>query len=100
MRRAQRLPLHPHNAPLQIWLELGAVGWLLMAGLVAAALLAVARGLRAGDTLAWAYGVALLGFLAVGALISVSEVPRVMLLALLSVVMPLILWTNRRTDTL
>lgn len=93
-------PWHIDNLYLDLWLELGAVGWLLMAGLVAAALLAVARGLRAGDTLAWAYGVALLGFLAVGALISVSEVPRVMLLALLAVVMPLILWTNRRTDTL
>lgn len=32
--RAQRLPLHPHNAPLQIWLELGAVGALLAAGLL------------------------------------------------------------------
>lgn len=34
--RAQLLPLHPHNAALQIWLELGAVGavlasWLLVA---------------------------------------------------------------------
>lgn len=35
----QRLPLHPHSAPLQIWLELGAVGMaiglLLLAGLLA-----------------------------------------------------------------
>ncbi len=93
-------PWHIDNLYLDLWLELGAVGWLLMAGLVAAALLAVARGLRAGDALAWAYGVALLGFLAVGALISVSEVPRVMLLALLAVAMPLVLWTNRRTELL
>ena len=34
--RAQRLPLHTHNAPLQIWLELGAVGAVLAAMLVLA----------------------------------------------------------------
>jgi O-antigen ligase len=35
---AQRLPLHTHNAPLQIWLELG------LAGALAAAALALAMG--------------------------------------------------------
>lgn len=30
------LPLHPHNAPLQYWLELGAIGAILAAALVAA----------------------------------------------------------------
>lgn len=30
----ERMPLHPHNGPLQIWLELGAVGAVLAAGLV------------------------------------------------------------------
>ena len=34
--RAQRLPLHTHNAPLQLWLELGAVGAALGAALVLA----------------------------------------------------------------
>ena len=29
-----RMPLHPHNAGLQIWVELGAVGGLLFAGMV------------------------------------------------------------------
>ncbi len=37
---ARRLPLHTHNAALQIWLELGLVGALLGAALGAAALLA------------------------------------------------------------
>lgn len=41
--RAQRLPLHTHNAALQIWLELGAVGALLAAALV------LALGWRATD---------------------------------------------------
>ena len=34
--RAQRLPLHTHNAGLQIWLELGVVGALLAAALILA----------------------------------------------------------------
>lgn len=40
------LPLHPHNAPLQYWLELGAVGAVLAAALVAA------LALRTGGSLA------------------------------------------------
>ncbi len=32
---AERIPLHPHNAPLQIWLELGALGALAFAALLA-----------------------------------------------------------------
>ncbi len=41
--RAQKLPLHTHNAALQIWLELGLVGAVLAAGLV------LALGWRATD---------------------------------------------------
>jgi len=43
---AEMLPLHPHNAPLQYWLELGAVGALLFAALAAAV------ALRCGGPLA------------------------------------------------
>jgi exopolysaccharide production protein ExoQ len=32
--QAEKIPLHPHNAPLQIWLELGGVGAALMAALL------------------------------------------------------------------
>lgn len=39
----EALPLHPHNAPLQIWLELGAVGALLWAAFLASLLWTVAR---------------------------------------------------------
>jgi exopolysaccharide production protein ExoQ len=39
-RQTQRLPLHPHNAALQVWLELGLVGAVLAAALAAAAFLA------------------------------------------------------------
>ncbi len=37
------LPLHPHNAPLQLWLELGVPGAVLLALLAANAWLAVGR---------------------------------------------------------
>ena len=40
---ASWLPLHPHNAPLQLWLELGVPGAVLLALLAAYAWLALAR---------------------------------------------------------
>lgn len=40
-RAADALPLHPHNATLQIWLELGAVGATLVTALVVVAILAI-----------------------------------------------------------
>jgi len=40
---AQHLPLHPHDAALQIWLELGLPGALILAGVVAWLWLALAR---------------------------------------------------------
>jgi O-antigen ligase len=43
--KMQALPLHPHNAPLQIWLELGLPGALLFALLCGGLLLGVARSL-------------------------------------------------------
>ena len=51
------LPLHPHNAPLQWWVELGAIGALLGA---AAALLAAGALRRIPDPRSAATGVALL----------------------------------------
>jgi O-antigen ligase len=36
--RGERMPLHPHNGLLQIWLELGAVGGVIAAGVAYAAL--------------------------------------------------------------
>ncbi len=40
-RAAEALPLHPHNATLQVWLELGLVGTTLVTALVAVAILAI-----------------------------------------------------------
>lgn len=44
----QLLPLHPHNLPLQVWLELGAVGAVLMAALLAMLALAARGGAACG----------------------------------------------------
>lgn len=52
---AEKIPLHPHNAPLQIWLELGAVG-----ALVAAILLAWLAQKTAGPPLRQAVMIATL----------------------------------------
>jgi len=43
---AVKLPLHPHNGILQLWLELGAVGAALGLGMVVIATVAIGRGAR------------------------------------------------------
>lgn len=88
-------PWHTDNLYLDLLLELGLAGWLLLAALLLATVWRLCQGLQARDALAWAYGAALLGFLAVGLLISATEIPRVLLLAWLTLLMPLILWTKR-----
>ena len=44
--KMQLMPLHPHNAPLQLWLELGIPGALLFVAITACLLIAIARRLR------------------------------------------------------
>ncbi len=43
-RAVDVLPLHPHNALIQVWLELGVLGALIVAGLFASIILAIWRG--------------------------------------------------------
>ncbi len=64
-----RLPLHPHNAALQVWLELGFLGSLIGAFLAAWPVLRIDRTIAGGNAQAAAVGVvaaiavvALLGF--------------------------------------
>lgn len=61
----KNMPLHPHNVPLQIWLELGAVGAVLAAALVAA--LAVAAGRSGGMLVSLLPALAAVGMIGVGA---------------------------------
>lgn len=63
---ARRLPLHTHNASLQIWLELGAVGAVLAAALAAALLLAAGAGAVAPAALGAAVAGAVTGQLSFG----------------------------------
>lgn len=87
-------PWHIDNLYIDVLLELGLVGWMALSVLVLAALRGLYRGLLAQDVLAWAYGAPLLGFLSVGVLISVTEVPRVFLLALLATLLASGSWTK------
>ncbi|MEK9708579.1 MAG: hypothetical protein VW618_12280, partial [Alphaproteobacteria bacterium] len=64
----QALPLHPHNAVIQIWLELGIIGLALLALLFAAAIKATAQAMNrfaqaaAAATVTSAFVMAQLGF--------------------------------------
>ena len=91
-------PWHIDNLYLDLLLELGALGWLVMGVLILAAAVGLYRGLLAQDALAWAFGAALLGFLSVGVLISGTEIPRVLLLALLTTVLASGSWTKTGRD--
>jgi O-antigen ligase len=62
--RAPMLPLHPHNGPLQLWLELGAVGAML------GGLLALLLAYRAGRSAAPAVALAMLASAAVSGMLS------------------------------
>ena len=44
----EQIPLHPHSAALQVWLELGAVGVVILVGLLGALILRWQRGLASG----------------------------------------------------
>ena len=50
------IPLHPHNAILQLWLELGAVGALVGLGLLLSILRAIDRGIKNRTSRAVAFG--------------------------------------------
>jgi O-antigen ligase len=64
--QAPRLPLHPHNGALQIWLELGALGALLTAGLAFALGRAAARSPSPGVATAMLASAAVTGLLSFG----------------------------------
>ena len=59
---AAALPLHPHNMPLQIWLELGAVGAVLVCALVAIIFVAIRRHACSSADRAFAWGLVMSGW--------------------------------------
>jgi len=66
MAASQRLPLHPHNASLQIWLELGVVGAVLAAALAASLLLASGTGALAAGVVGVVTSASVTGLLSFG----------------------------------
>lgn len=67
MKRSEYMPLHPHNIPLQIWLELGVPGVALMVWLILVAFLAPIRNRDVGLSDAFRAGTAT-SYIAVGSL--------------------------------
>ena len=67
MNRSEYMPLHPHSVPLQVWLELGVPGALLMGWLVLVVFLGPARGRTVGFPYAFRAGAAT-SYLVVGGL--------------------------------
>lgn len=76
-------PWHIDNLYLDVLIERGVLGLAVWAGLAAWAALALWRPLRRGDALAWVLLASLGGMLSLGAVISVTEVPRVLLILLI-----------------
>jgi O-antigen ligase len=62
-RNVDVLPLHPHNALLQAWLELGVVGALILAALFASVVLAIRRHVRGHLERAAAYALFVAAFI-------------------------------------
>lgn len=81
--RAHFYPWHIDNLYVETLVERGVLGWLLLGTCFAFAGWGLRLGLRRGDLHSWVVSAALLSFLALGMVISVWEVPRVALLALI-----------------
>lgn len=87
--RGHFLPWHIDNLFLEWLIERGLLGLAAAAGLMGWALHACVRGLRQKNPLALIVGVALVAALALGALVSFIEIPRVaLILCLLWMVVP------------
>lgn len=90
-------PWHADNAYLDVWVERGALGLLALAGLVLAAGGAVACGLARREPLALVWGSALVAVLALGAVISFTELPRVSFMVMSVFLTSVAFATNRPT---
>jgi len=88
--QGQFQPWHTDNLYLDVLVERGLLGLLVLAVWVLWALNHLWTQLRQGDTVAWALAASLVGLLSLGAVISVTEVPRVSLILLI------LLWSSGR----
>ncbi len=76
-------PWHMDNLYLEVLIERGLLGWLVLGLLAAWAWRCVVRGLRAGDPLALALAGSLAAIGVLGLVISVTELPRIAFMLLL-----------------
>ncbi len=83
-------PWHIDNLYLDVLIERGVLGALVLGGWAAWAALALWPCLRRGDPLAWGLAGSLGGLFSLGAVISVTELPRVML------ILGILLWIGGR----
>lgn len=88
---ANFLPWHIDNMLLELLIERGLLGLVVLAALVVGALVQVAQGVARRNALALVVGVSISAALLIGAVISTIEIPRVsIMLWLLLVVSPLV----------
>ncbi|WP_156406405.1 O-antigen ligase family protein [Hydrogenophaga sp. Root209] len=88
MAQGQFEPWHIDNLYLDVLIERGLLGLVILAVWVLWALLGLWEKLRQGDSVAWAMAASMVGVLSLGAVISVTEVPRVTLILMI------LLWSS------
>ncbi len=81
-------PWHIDNLYLDVLIERGLMGLAVFALWVLSAGTSLLRGMRRGDSLAWVMAGGVLGMLSLGSVISVTEVPRVLL------ILTLLMWSS------
>ncbi len=88
MAQRQFQPWHVDNLYLEVLIERGLLGMIVMGAWLLAALSCLGKPLRQGDSTAWALAASLTGVAILGAVISVTEVPRV------SLILMILLWSS------
>ncbi|PZO19652.1 MAG: hypothetical protein DCF26_05065 [Burkholderiales bacterium] len=88
MALGQFQPWHTDNLYLDVLIERGVVGLMVLAMWAVWAGAGLWRGRRSADALAWVLAGSIVGMLSLGAVISVTEVPRVAL------ILVILLWSS------
>ncbi|MBT9465205.1 O-antigen ligase family protein [Hydrogenophaga sp.] len=88
MAQGRFQPWHIDNLYLDVLVERGLLGLVILALWVLWALRGLWEKLRQGDSVAWALAASMVGIVSLGAVISVTEVPRV------SLILMILLWSS------
>lgn len=98
-RNVDILPLHPHNALLQAWLELGVLGALILAALFTTVVLAIRRCVRGQLERAAAYAAFTAAFITAELSFGIWQGWWLSLLALLAILLTALVTTPRAGDS-